>query len=201
MPRIAREALLYDGCYAHVISRSIRNERIFLDQEDFRTFQSLIKTAKRQSGFELFHYCIMPNHFHLAVMIPDVVEFSRAAKLIKSRYCFKYHKKYRTSGPIWRERYRSLLIENEGYLSVCGRYIEHNPVKAGLVEQANDWPYSSHESYNDAQSHELTDGYHERVLTQHMQDICLEDDGYFEGGVVIGSPYFRYQTKKRLRGA
>lgn len=91
MPRIAREVLLYDGCYAHVISRSIRKEKIIKDQEDFLTFLKVLKTAKQQSSFQLFHYCIMHTHFHLAIMIPNVTAFARTIQYIKSQYCFKYH--------------------------------------------------------------------------------------------------------------
>ena len=200
MPRIAREALLYDGCYAHVISRSIRKEKIFQDREDFLAFRSLLKTAKRQGGFQLFHYCIMHTHFHLAVMMPDAKAFSKAIHFLKSQYCFKYHTKYRTSGPIWRERYKSLLIENEDYLWVCGEYIEQNPGKAGLTKHANDWPYSSHRCYNESLKDELTDDYDIGGNSRHVQEVCLDDERYFEGGIVVGSPYFRYATMKRLKG-
>jgi len=199
MPRIARDVLLFDGCYVHIISRAIRKERIMRDKEDFITFLSLLKAAKRQSGFQLFHYCIMHTHFHLAAMIPSVTAFSKSVQFIKSQYCFKYHTKYRINGPIWRERFKSLLIEDENYLRVCGEYIEYNPVKAGLVKEAKDWPYSSKQFYNTNKIDELTDGYGAVGDTYKMLDVSLDDEKYFEGGIVIGSPYFRHKTIKKLK--
>lgn len=200
MPRIARSTLLYDGCYVHVISRSIRKARIIKDRDDFFVFLKLLKTAKKQSGFQLFHYCIMHTHFHLAARVPDVAVFSKAIQFVKSQYCFQYHAKYRVSGPIWRERFKGLLIENEDYLRLCGEYIEYNPVKAGLVERVKDWPFSSKRCYNTSQKEDLTDAYGVVRSPSKVQKACLEDDRYFEGGVAIGSPYFHYQITEKLKG-
>lgn len=201
MPRIARDVLLYDGCYVHVISRSIRKAKIIKDQEDFLAFLKILKTAKQQSGFQLFHYCIMHTHFHLAVMAPDVTLFSKAIQYIKGQYCLKYHAKYHVSGPIWRGRFKSLLIEDENYLKVCGEYIEYNPVKAGLVEQAEDWQFSSSRCYNAHKKDDLVDVYDVVGNPKKVHDVCLEDKRYFEGGTAIGSPYFQYQIREKLKGA
>lgn len=201
MPRIARGILLYDGCYAHVISRSIREEKIIKDREDFLTFLKVLKTAKQQSHFQIFHYCIMHTHFHLAVMIPGVTAFSRTIRYIKSQYCFKYHAKYQVSGPIWRERYKSLLVENEDYLRVCGEYIEYNPVKVGLVKQAEDWKFSSSRCYGFDKKDEIVDVYEVAGRPKKVHDVCLDDDKYFEGGIAIGSPYFQYQIMEKIKGA
>ena len=201
MPRIARNIYLYDGCYVHVISRSIRKEKIIKDQEDFLTFLQLLKVAKQQNGFQLFHYCIMHTHFHLAVRVPDVTLFAKAIQFVKSQYCFKYHAKYHVSGPIWRERFKSLLIENENYLRVCGEYIEYNPVKAGLVKQAEDWQFSSSRWYNVHQNDDLVEAYEVSGNAKKVHDVCLEDEKYFEGGIAIGSPYFQYQIREKLKGA
>ena len=131
MARLTRSQLLFGGCYAHVISRSIGKNKVFKDGQDFETFRGLLLKAKQESGFQIFHYCFMHTHFHRAVKIPDVSRFSKGLQKLKSQYIYKYHTKYRESGPIWRERFRSLLIENEAYLYACGQYIENNPVKAG----------------------------------------------------------------------
>jgi putative transposase len=62
---------------------------------------------------------------------------------LKSSYIRYFHAKYKLSGPLWRERYKSLLIENEPYLFVCGEYIENNPVKAGLANLSEEYPFGS----------------------------------------------------------
>lgn len=201
MPRIPRDVLLYDGCYVHVISRSIRKARIIKDQEDFLIFLKLLKTAKNQSGFQLFHYCIMHTHFHLAVRVPDITLFSKAIQYIKSQYCFYYHAKYHNNGPIWRERFKSLLIEDKNYLRVCGEYIEYNPIKDGLVQQVEEWQFSSSQCYDVDKKDDLVDDYGAVGKPKKLHDICLEDDKYFEGGNAVGSPYFQYQIMERLKGA
>lgn len=63
--------MLYEGCYAHVISRSIRKMRLFGEDEDFDQFKKLLWMAKEAGGFEVYHYCIMQTHFHFAVS-PEV---------------------------------------------------------------------------------------------------------------------------------
>src|SRR5271154_4024257 len=113
MSRIPRNQLLYDGCYAHIISRSIRKEKVLNQAEDFNHFLRLLKEAKDKHSFNLFHYCLMQTHFHLVVQILSIKEFSKALNYLKCRYIFYFHTKYRLSGPIWRERYKSLLIEDQ----------------------------------------------------------------------------------------
>ena len=143
MFRANRSRLLYPGCYAHIISRSIRKEKVFVEDEDFKYFLSLVKEAKDKHVFNLFHYCLMQTHFHFVVQMLQLEDLSKALNFIKKRYVFYYHTKYGVSGPIWRERYKSSLIEDCPYLYACGQCVEFNPVKAGIVEKAKDWVYSS----------------------------------------------------------
>ena len=86
MARIARIEYLYDGCYIHLISRSIRKIKIFSDNEDFQTFFDLIKEAKKSASFKLYHYCIMQTHFHMAVKVGNIQKFSKAIQYVKSQY-------------------------------------------------------------------------------------------------------------------
>src|ERR1017187_6515265 len=116
MSRVLRNQLLYQGCYAHVISRSIRQLKLFNDEEDFQFFKGLLIQAKTQAKFKIYHYCFMQTHFHLAVRMGDLKDFSFAIRDVKRDYAYKFHTKYKLSGPIWRERFKSLLIENEDYM-------------------------------------------------------------------------------------
>jgi len=200
MPRLLRKTILFDGCFAHVISRSIRKMKFFKDDEDFQIIRELFIYTKRIYHYKIHHYCLMQTHFHLVVSMDDIDEFSRAMQFVKGQYSYKYHTKYHLSGPIWRERYRSLLIENECYLSACGQYIENNPVKAGLVNQARDWKYSSFRFYNDNVIDKIIDGYvAEGSGTGYIKE-GIEDEELFENGQVIGSPFFRFQFYERIKG-
>ena len=199
MPRLLRKSILFNGCFAHVISRSIRKMKLFKDDEDFQTMCELLIYTKNRFHYKIHHYCLMQTHFHLAVSMDDVNEFSRAIQFVKSRYSYKFHAKYHLNGPIWRERYRSLLIENEDYLGACGQYIENNPVKAGLVDQAKDWKYSSFRFYNDNINDKIIDkcaieGYGDKYIEKEF-----EDKEFFEGGTVIGSPFFQFQFYEKMK--
>lgn len=190
MSRISRNELLYEGCYAHVISRSIRKMRLFVEDEDFDQFKKLLLMAKKAGGFEVYHYCLMQTHFHLAVKMGRPELFSFAIRDLKRSYVYWYHAKNKISGPLWRERYRSLLIENENYLYTCGKYIENNPVKAGLVEQPELWGHSSARYYINGIKDDLLDQYGDDV--RQVEGLPLTEEE-FESGSVIGSGFFRFQ--------
>lgn len=190
MARGARYDTLYKGCYAHIISRSIRKLKLFKDYEDFKFFKDLLLQAKRKGAFKVFHYCIMQTHFHLAVKMEDIEAFSYCMRDIKRSYVYKFHAKYKLSGPVWRERFRSLLIENETYVYACGKYIENNPVKAGLVDQRTDWEYSSSRHYENNFVDVLVDDYEKTF--KEVDGLILDRDE-FESGSVIGSKFFRFQ--------
>jgi putative transposase len=190
MSRLSRNRLLYPGCYAHIISRSIRKLKLFKDDKDFEFFKELLIQAKSKAKFKIHHYCFMQTHFHLAVRMGDLKDFSFAIRDVKRDYACQFHTKYKLSGPIWRERFKSLLIEDEKYLYACGKYIEGNPVKSQLVKQGTDWGYSSSQYYELSQKDELVDRY-ARDVRNYKEEVMNGMD--FESGSVIGSDFFRFQ--------
>lgn len=199
MSRVSRSELLYSGCYVHVISRSIRKLKLFHEAKDFLYFKELLIKAKKNGKFKVYHYCLMQTHFHLVVKMDDLRCFSSALRDVKRNYAYQFHLKYKLSGPIWRERYKSLLIENEKYLYACGRYIEDNPVKAKIAKEGIDWVYSSGRYYELKEADELVDGYDQDFK---KNEELLRDGQKFESGSVIGSDFFKFQffqSRKRSR--
>ena len=190
MSRISRNELLYEGCYAHVISRSIRKMRVFAEDEDFDQFKKLLLIAKKAGGFAIYHYCLMQTHFHLAVRMGRPDMFSIAMRDLKRSYVYWYHAKNKISGPLWRGRYRSLLTEDENYLFTCGKYIESNPVKAGLVASSELWGHGSARYYINGIEDDLLDRYEKDV--KQKEDLSLTEEEC-EKGTVIGSSFFRFQ--------
>jgi hypothetical protein len=114
-------------------------------------------------------------------------------------YAYKFHTKYHKSGPLWRDRFKSLLIENESYLHACGQYIENNPVRAELVLQGEQWEYSSSRHYLGKIKNGLVDQYEGNLLPSLPNDINLDDERYFEEEIGIGSDFFRFQMEDRLK--
>jgi len=180
----------------HVFSRSIAKQKVFKTSEDFESFKKLLTEKKSENCFKIFHYCIMNTHFHLAAKIIILGNFSKALQQIKWHYTRYFNRKHKRWGPLWRERFRSMLIENEEYLYACGQYIELNPVKARMVKTQDQWQYSSARHYSRKQQDPLIDAYETTALPQ---DLDLDDSNEFERGSVIGSGLFKYKILKGIR--
>ena len=115
-------------------------------------------------------------------------------KELKVGYTKYFNKKYKRTGPLWRDRFKSLLIEDENYLYACGLYIEYNPVKAGIVEKAEDWSCSSSAYYFLGKEDSLIDPYDRDNLPE---DIDIGDERFFTKGRGIGSELFRIQLEDK----
>lgn len=142
MPRTAR-FIIDNACY-HIITRGNNRQKLFRDQQDFTYLLGLLLEAKDKFQFDLFHYCLMSNHFHLLLRITKASDLAKLLKSIKLSYSFYFRKKYTVSGYLFEGRYKSLLIEKDAYLLDCGRYIERNPLRAKIVRKLEDYPYSSY---------------------------------------------------------
>lgn len=159
MARPPRYSYLIDHGYYHVISRSINDLEAFRDASDFAHFIHLTHQAKQEFPVRLFHYALMHTHFHFVIQTLQAVDLPQHLTFLKRNYTRWYQRKYGWRGPLWRERYRSLPIENEDYLAACGLYVELNPVKAGICERPEDYPYSSAKKYFLGEKNMLLDDY------------------------------------------
>ena len=131
MPRQAREKSS-SGIY-HVMLRGINRQNIFEDDRDRQRFIETILYYKTISNYELYGYCLMDNHIHLLIKEKDE-SISKAIKRICSSYVYWYNQKYERCGHLFQERYKSEVVETEGYFLTVIRYIHQNPIKAGLVK-------------------------------------------------------------------
>lgn len=187
---------MFDGCYAHVFSRSIEKRNIFKAEKDFGYFKRLLIETKRKYFFQIFHYCLMHTHFHLALRIGNAEAFSQGMKAIKYDYACHFNRRNKRRGPLWQNRFKSLLIENERYLYACGLYIENNPVEAWLVKNRAEWPHSSARHYERSCEDPVVDDYVLPVLGTEQQHLAAKD---FTKGAGIGSAYFRFQLQERQK--
>jgi len=193
MPRRARGSLLYDGCLAHVISRSIETKWIFESDEELGMFKRLMIVSRDKHNFQVHHYCLMNTHFHMAVKIPEISKFAAGMKWVKREYTKWYNWRVKRRGTLWQERYKSLLIEDARYLAACGRYIEYNPVEAGMVSHASEWIYSSSGYYELGKPDDLVSDY-----AYNRDTIPAVKREQFEKGDGIGSALFRLQLKEEM---
>lgn len=196
MARRARGRVLSDGCFTHVFSRAIEKRWIFRDAEDFQKFLDLLAEGKESASFLLHHYCLMNTHFHIVLRLGALADFSKGLQWMKWQYTHYYNLKHKRYGPLWRERFSSLLIEDEKYLAACGQYVEYNPVEAGMVERPEDWPYSSSRCYFLGAEDPLVDRY--AFDGSVPEGVDLRDRSFFERGSGIGSALFKFCLKEGI---
>ena len=131
----------------HIIQRGNNRQSIFIDQQDFERMLALLAEQAHQCGVALHAYVLMDNHFHLLVTPATVEALPKMMQAVGRSYVRYFNQRHGRSGTLWEGRYRSTLIESERYLLACMVYMDLNPVRAGVVGQAADWPWSSHNHY------------------------------------------------------
>ena len=141
MPRRERE--LEDGGIYHVYNRGNNRKVLFRNADDFAVFRELWIKAKERYDFRIYHYGWMSNHYHVLLRIGSGKDLSRLLHWVQLGYARYLKKKYKAVGRFFQERYRSPRIPAESYYLQCGRYIERNPVVAGMVSKAGRYEYSS----------------------------------------------------------
>ncbi|MBW2599856.1 MAG: transposase [Deltaproteobacteria bacterium] len=155
MPRIARG--LADGFVYHVINRGNGRQEIFHKDGDYQAFVNLMIEAKTRYSIKMLAYCLMPNHFHMVLIPLRAEDLSRCMQWLMTSHVRRYHTHYGTSGHVWQGRFKSFIIQNDSHLLTVLRYVEGNPVRAGLVDSAKDWLWSSHKETSGVKSCLLID--------------------------------------------
>lgn len=141
-----RPRLHYPGAFYHVISRGNRRQKIFQSQGDFRQFESLLREIREQTGFTLYAYVLMPNHFHLLMQVAEK-PLSKVMQSLLYRYTRYYNQRYRQVGHLFQGRYKAIVCDKESYLLELVRYLHLNPVRARMVREPRGYPWSSHRVY------------------------------------------------------
>ena len=143
MPRRPRRSQWTDAACYHVMNRGHNRETVFGDDDDRRYFLGLLARYKARFPLRLYHYCLMGNHFHLLIQLAQPRHLSALLAGLLRSYVHYFHRRTSFVGHLWQGRFKSPAIDVETYLLSCGRYIERNPLEAGLVKAPWDWPWSS----------------------------------------------------------
>jgi putative transposase len=128
----------------HLIQRGNDRQDIFRDQEDFQHFLQWLREGARQFGVAIHAYVLMSNHFHLLATPQDEQGLSRMMQWLGRYYVPYFNHKYGRTGTLWQGRYRATIIDSEPYFLACSSYIELNPVRAGMVNAPEAYPWSSY---------------------------------------------------------
>lgn len=140
MARLARIAVPHVPY--HVTQRGNRRERTFFEDADYKRYRTIVGEAARRAGAQVWAYCLMPNHVHLIVVPADEDGLRRTFADAHRRYTGMINARHRWTGHLWQGRFGAVAMD-EAHLLSAARYVALNPVRAGLVKHARDWPWSS----------------------------------------------------------
>jgi putative transposase len=127
----------------HVVHRGHNKQDVFHGPQDHERYLSMLQEFRRQYAVKLYAYCLMTNHVHLLLAPATPTGIAQLMKRVAGRYTRYYNRRAGRTGTLWEGRYRSSLVERDSYLLACCRYIELNPVRAGLVADPRLYPWSS----------------------------------------------------------
>jgi putative transposase len=212
-PRISLEDALY-----YITSRCIYNQDIFKEESDYNTYFELLKKYKEQYKFKLFAYALLPNHFHLLLELPDQEQeglkggISEIMHGLNSSYTKYFNGKYGRKGHLFRDRFKTALVEKDPYLLKLTAYIHLNPQKLNLAFSAQDYPYSSYSLYIDKEMplRELMQEEKKTVqrllgqksYAQFIQEIIKEGDlglhNFLQKKGILGGPEFQSRVRAKF---
>ncbi len=133
----------FPGALYHVTSRGDRREPIYEDDEDRQRFVSLLAEVIEQANWLCHAYCLMTNHYHLIIETPNG-NLAKGMRQLNGIFTQQSNHRHHRSGHLFQGRYKAILVEKDAYLLELTRYVVLNPVRAGMVRQPQDWPWSSY---------------------------------------------------------
>ena len=140
MPRLPRT--VFAGIPHHITQRGNRRDDVFFSDEDRRAYLLWLKEYSEKSGVEMLAYCLMTNHVHLVAVPTTDDGLQRMLKPLHMRYAQRINRAQNWKGHIWQGRFFSSPLD-ESYLWAAVRYVERNPVRAGMIDRAENYQWSS----------------------------------------------------------
>ena len=166
------------NCPHHIVQRGHNKKAVFVTDDDYNYYLSNLKEWKEELGIKLYGWCLMTNHIHLIADPGDEARsISTMMKRVNGRQTAYVNKLEGRSGSLWEGRYKASPIQMDNYLLSCCRYVELNPVRAGMVDKAEDYPWSSYRERMQGSSYKLLDstsaymGLAESTLTGNQRFI------------------------------
>jgi putative transposase len=151
--------LTIPGYPHHIIQRGNNRQPIFAGNADYESLLSMLEENAHKHGVAIHSYVLMRNHFHLLATPGTAQAIPQMMQAVGRRYVRYFNQRQGRTGTLWEGRYKSTLIQTERYLLACMTYIDLNPVRAGLVGDPGDYPWSSHGHYVGRR--------HDRLITPH----------------------------------
>jgi REP element-mobilizing transposase RayT len=135
--------LEFHGALYHVTSRGDGQEDIYLGDDDRATSLAVLEEVVERFNWTVHAYCLMSNHYHMLVETPDG-NLAQGMRQFNGIYTQRFNRRHQRVGHVFQGRYKAIIVQKDSYLLELARYIVLNPVRAGMVRSAKDWPWSSY---------------------------------------------------------
>jgi putative transposase len=153
MPRLPRPVA--DGLLYHALNRGNNRAAVFAAPADYHAFLAALGQTQRRYPFALYGYCLMGNHFHLLLAPEPGVTISRVLQSLSVAHTWRHHRRRGSVGHVWQGRFKSPVVQDDGHALTVLRYIEANPLRAGMVAELADYRWSSYLAHGEGRGDAL----------------------------------------------
>jgi REP element-mobilizing transposase RayT len=136
----------YPGAFYHIINRGLERREIFRTDKDYEYFLGLLQSLREKYGLLVHSYCLMTNHYHLYIEIPNG-GLSKIMRQLDGNFTQKFNNRHKRVGPLFQGRYKATLIDEDSYSLQLSKYIHLNPLKAKMVEKLEQYKWSSYPAF------------------------------------------------------
>jgi REP element-mobilizing transposase RayT len=178
MPR--KKRVWYPGAAYHIYCRGNRKSLLFRNKKDYRYYLYFLEQSKLRYFYDLFAYCLMPNHIHLQIKTKEI-EIWEIMRWVNLTYAKYFNSKYDLVGHLFQGRYGSNLIKDDAHNVSTSRYIHLNPVEAEIVKDPAEYRWSSYDVYLGIRYSELVD--EDYILSYYQNSGSEGYKKYIEAGL------------------
>ncbi len=204
MARTSRSIQLRKSITFHVLNRGVLKQPIFHDEKDYSLFLKILQRYISKLNAKVYHWCLMPNHYHIVIEPASAEVLSKLIGGVQQVYAMKYHRRYSTAGRLFQCRFKSQAIDKYTYLLACGRYVERNPVRAGLCQNAWEWAWSSVSFYTKGKLDSVTspdptlkEKSREQYIEWLRQECQAEENMLRSNKEIVGSDAFQNELVRK----
>ena len=202
LPRVYVKGSVY-----YISCRAAYNEKLFKDKKDYTMYLELLEKYREEYGFKLFAYVLLPQHLHLLIEPPQEVEISDIMHSLNTAYSKYFNSYYNRRGHLFRERFKTCLVEKDIYMADVIEHIHKNPVRLRITDSAADYPYSSAYLYNKKGDYcydEIEEAIsyierYQRNIPAERADKDLDLRKRLHRGGILGSKKFRMMVKDEIQ--
>lgn len=150
-----RERFNFRDAVCHITTRCNNKENMIIEPHAFSQYLTILRRCKEEHGFLLYDYVVMNNHTHLLIKLADTENMSAIMHFINRWYARWYNEHYKRRGHFWEDRFYAELVKDDLQLLAVMRYVDLNPVRAGLCNNPTEWRYSGARAYINGEKDDL----------------------------------------------